>query len=213
VCVRIGSQVPLFMDLLIAKLHQVMGFGGEGEGGGGAEEGREWAVSSGCAPTASLRKKPLRSALPLTPSRARLARLLPLAPSPQACILTVPKYFTFRPGGPVTEAQHFSRLGYQMVDDAKRPGAKRLETTDEYALRVSAYLHLYAAVLGTPGGSARAPHPHPVGNGWAWLARHLNALPATRVTAAALQAFLAHAGEGAGGRASRRRGGVALGTA
>ncbi|GBF94860.1 hypothetical protein Rsub_08032 [Raphidocelis subcapitata] len=133
VCVRVGSQVPLFVDLLVAKLHQ-------------------------------------------------------------ACILTVPKYFTYRPGGAVSEADHFSRLGYALVDDAKRPGHKRLETTDEYAVRVAAHLHLYAALLGTPGGDARAPHPHPAANGWAWMARHLNALPATRVTAAALHAFLDHAG-------------------
>jgi hypothetical protein len=82
-----------------------------------------------------------------------------------------------------------------MVDDPRAPGgAKRLETTDEFARRVAACLHLYAALLGTPGGDARSPHPHPAANGWAWLARHLNALPATRVTAVALQAFVAHAG-------------------
>ena len=132
-CVRIGAAAPLFVDLLIAKLHR-------------------------------------------------------------ACILTVPKYYTYRPNSGVSEAEHFARLGYASVDDAKRPGAKRLETTDEYAARVAAHVHLYAALLGTPGGDAHAPHPHPAANGWAWLARHLNALPATRVTAAALHAFVGHAG-------------------
>jgi nucleoporin GLE1 len=94
----------------------------------------------------------------------------------------VPAYYKLRSGG--DEAQYLRLLGYKIGDDGSR------ESTDDFVGRAQGYVMLYAAM--TQSDNPR--NPHGLGQAWGYLARLLNALPADRVTAAALDAFLKVAG-------------------
>jgi hypothetical protein len=86
----------------------------------------------------------------------------------------VPKHIKRTPGA--SDADYFQGLGYKLVDDAKKPDAKRLETADEYVSRMSAMVLLYASIVQTES----AGNPLPLGHGWTWLARCLNSMPPNR---------------------------------
>lgn len=107
----------------------------------------------------------------------------------QACPLAVPAHWGFRPGG--DELGYLRLAGYRVTQDEDNPGAPaEKESTDEFIGRMQGYVMLYAALT----QSDNPGNPHGVPNAWAYLARLLNALPANRATAAALDAFLKVAG-------------------
>jgi len=95
----------------------------------------------------------------------------------QACPLLVPKHTKRSPGASDTE--YFQGLGYRLVDDPRRPDAKRLETADEFVARVMAMVLLYASIVQTES----AGNPLPMSHGWTWMARCLNSMPPNRCAA------------------------------
>jgi nucleoporin GLE1 len=99
----------------------------------------------------------------------------------------VPASYGYRPGA--DEAAYLRLAGYRVAEGAGGD-APRPEPTDEFVARTCGYVALYAALV----QSDNPANPHGLAHGWAWLARALNALPATRATAAALDAFLEVAG-------------------
>lgn len=103
----------------------------------------------------------------------------------RACPLAVPCSYGYRPG---TDEDEYLRLaGYKVTQEE---GRVVKESTDEYVARMQGYVMLYAAIT----QSDNPANPHGLPHAWAYAARLLNALPATRVTAAALDAFLKVAG-------------------
>ncbi|KAI7742627.1 hypothetical protein M8C21_029585 [Ambrosia artemisiifolia] len=68
----------------------------------------------------------------------------------------------------------------------------KLESTDDYVARLTQYMKLYGALLQTEVNGIQ--NPHGIEEGWKWLARFLNALPANIYTIVALEAFLEVAG-------------------
>ncbi|KAJ6824634.1 protein GLE1 isoform X3 [Iris pallida] len=107
-----------------------------------------------------------------------------LAEFHKACIYTVPKHF--HPSDVASQNNDYWKLvGYREEDN-------KMETTDVYLSRMQSYMKLYAAVVQTEIDGIK--NPHGLKEGWAWLARFLNVLPANRSTATALYAFLKMAG-------------------
>lgn len=111
-----------------------------------------------------------------------------LARLQDACPLAVPAYWGFRPGGDDLEYLRLARYKVTVDDDAG--GAITTESTDEYVGRMAGCVMLYAAVT----QSDNPANPHGLAHAWEYLARLLNGVPANRVTAAALDAFLKVAG-------------------
>ena len=109
----------------------------------------------------------------------------------------MPKHIKRTPGA--SDADYFQGLGYKLVDDAKKPDTKRLETADEYVSRMSAMVLLYASIVQTES----AGNPLPLGHGWTWLARSLNSMPPNRLVGCAggLRVF----GGGGGQRGGNQR--------
>lgn len=103
----------------------------------------------------------------------------------EVCIFTVPKYYVFRKSQFENDRAYYKALGYN------EEGGK-LESTDDYAARMNAYVTLYAAI--TQADIDGGANPHGLKEGWAWCARLLNTFPADRLTASALEAFLKVAG-------------------
>ncbi|TQD82181.1 hypothetical protein C1H46_032269, partial [Malus baccata] len=68
----------------------------------------------------------------------------------------------------------------------------KIENVDNYLARLESYMKLYGALVQTE--ISRVENAHGLREGWAWMARFLNALPANRYTAVALKAFLYTAG-------------------
>ncbi|MCO5578266.1 hypothetical protein L7F22_032105 [Adiantum nelumboides] len=108
-----------------------------------------------------------------------------LATLNQVCIFTVPKYYVFKTSQFENDKAYFKICGYK-EDKGK------LESTDEYVARMTAYVTLYAAI--TQAETDGIANPHGLKEGWAWCARLLNSLPADRLTASALEAYLKVAG-------------------
>ena len=75
-------------------------------------------------------------------------------------------------------------------DEEKGKVVVTKESTDEYMGRMQGYVMLYAAMT----QSDNPANPHGLQHAWEYLSRLLNALPANRLTAAALDAFLKVAG-------------------
>jgi nucleoporin GLE1 len=94
------------------------------------------------------------------------------------CPLTIPLYWGYRAGG--SEPQYLALLGYKPGDSGNN------ESTDEYVARMQGYVMFYAAFT----QSDNPMNPHGLQFAWAYIARLLNSLPPTRITAAALDAFL-----------------------
>ncbi|KAI7837388.1 hypothetical protein COHA_008755 [Chlorella ohadii] len=105
----------------------------------------------------------------------------------QVCPLTVPKYVVFKSGA--DEDGYLKQLGYRIRTD-EDTGEVTKESTDEFVGRMQGYLMLYAAAM----QSDNPQNPHGLGHAWELLARLLNALPANRVTATAVDAVLKVAG-------------------
>ncbi|PKU79832.1 hypothetical protein MA16_Dca016277 [Dendrobium catenatum] len=107
-----------------------------------------------------------------------------LAEFHRACIYTVPKHLQASDAASQTK-DYWKMLGYREEDGG-------LESTDEFLNRVESCMKLYAALIQTEIDGVK--NPHGLKYGWAWLAMFLNALPANRTTAVALEAFLKMAG-------------------
>ncbi|KAF5175156.1 Gle1, partial [Thalictrum thalictroides] len=116
--------------------------------------------------------------------QAPLAMDLLLAEFHKACIFTVPKYVVKSQSGLSKEA-YLKLLGYREEDG-------KLETEDKYLGRVESCMKLYGALVQTEINGVR--NLHGLEEGWAWLARFLNFLPANIYTAVALEAFIKMAG-------------------
>lgn len=106
-----------------------------------------------------------------------------------ACPLAIPMYYGFRSGG--DELEYLRLMKYKITEDEEKGKVVMTkESTDEYMGRMQGYVMLYAAIT----QSDNPANPHGLQHAWEYLARLLNALPANRLTAAALNAFLKVAG-------------------
>ena len=103
------------------------------------------------------------------------------------CPLVVPKYVGFRQG--MDEDAYLKSLGYKIhIDEDTSKVVK--ESTDEFVGRMQGYIMLHAAIT----QSSHARNPHGLAFAWKYMARALNSLPANRLTATAIDAFLRIAG-------------------
>ncbi|KAJ9554605.1 hypothetical protein OSB04_018650 [Centaurea solstitialis] len=110
-----------------------------------------------------------------------------LAKLNKVCIFTVPKYLSYSEAAFESEDAYHKAIGYEEEDG-------KLESTDSYLQRLTLHMKLYGALIQTEVDGVR--NLHGIEEGWKWLARFLNALPANIYTAVALQAFLELAGFG-----------------
>lgn len=92
--------------------------------------------------------------------------------------LNVPMYWGYRKGG--NELSYLRLLGYKVTDESN------VESTDEFISRMQGYIMFYAAFT----QSDNSNNNHGLEFAWKYLARLLNSVPPTRVTAAALDSFL-----------------------
>ncbi|CAI9300049.1 unnamed protein product [Lactuca saligna] len=111
-----------------------------------------------------------------------------LAKLNKVCIFTVPKYLSYSEGAFESREAYYKAIGYEEEEDGK------LESTDTYVGRLTQHMKLYAALIQTEVDGFR--NLHGIEEGWKWLARFLNALPANIYTGVALQAFIELAGFG-----------------
>ncbi|XP_019257765.1 PREDICTED: protein GLE1-like [Nicotiana attenuata] len=100
-------------------------------------------------------------------------------------IYAVPKYIIYSEAAFQTKEAYYKAIGYAEEDG-------KIESTNSYVDRLSAYMKLYGALVQTEVEGCQ--NLHGLREGWAWIARFLNVLPANLYTAAALQAFLEMAG-------------------
>ncbi|KAF7124351.1 hypothetical protein RHSIM_Rhsim12G0108000 [Rhododendron simsii] len=121
----------------------------------------------------------------LVSSRVPLAMDLLLAQLNRACIYTVPKHITYSKTLFGTKEAYRQAIGYKEEDGV-------LESEEKYVKRVDSCMRLYGALVQTEDGGVQ--NKHGLTEGWAWLARFLNALPANLYTGVALLAFLEMAG-------------------
>ncbi|CAN6550824.1 unnamed protein product [Malus baccata var. baccata] len=106
-----------------------------------------------------------------------------LAELHRACIYTVPKHYS--QSAFQSQEAYYKAIGFK-EDEGK------IENVDNYLARLESYMKLYGALVQTE--ISRVENAHGLREGWAWMARFLNALPANRYTAVALKAFLYTAG-------------------
>ncbi|XP_052206185.1 mRNA export factor GLE1 isoform X2 [Diospyros lotus] len=123
----------------------------------------------------------------LLASQVPLVMDLVLAKLNKVCIYTVPKYISYSKSSFDTKAAHYKAIGYKEEDG-------QIENEESYVSGIASYMSLYGALVQTEIQGIQ--HAHGLGEGWSWLARFLNALPANLYTAVALQAFLEVAGFG-----------------
>jgi len=102
------------------------------------------------------------------------------------CPLTVPKHLGYRPES--DEDEYLRAVGYRITIDDE--GKVEKESTDEFISRCQGYLLFYAAMT----QSDVPANPLGLGSAWAYLAKTINALPATRLTAVAVESFVKVAG-------------------
>ncbi|KAL2543309.1 Protein GLE1 [Abeliophyllum distichum] len=121
----------------------------------------------------------------LVTSKIPLAMDVLLAELNRACIYTVPKHINYSVAKFKTKDAYYKAIGYEEKDG-------KIETTDSYVERLRAYMKLYGALVQTEVGGVQ--NLHGLREGWAWLARLLNALPANLYTAVALISFIEMAG-------------------
>ncbi|GLU21729.1 hypothetical protein SLE2022_378500 [Rubroshorea leprosula] len=108
-----------------------------------------------------------------------------LAEFHRACIYTIPKHITHIESAFESKEAYCKAIGYR-EDEGK------IESTEDYLKRLESYMRLYGALVQTEVQGFQ--NIHGLKEGWAWLARFLNALPANIYTAVALNAFLQMAG-------------------
>ncbi|XP_030510976.1 mRNA export factor GLE1 isoform X2 [Cannabis sativa] len=108
-----------------------------------------------------------------------------LAELHKACIYTVPKHIVYTQSAFESKEAYLKTLGFR-EDEGK------IENVKDYLIRVESYMKLYGALVQTEINGFQ--NTHGLKEGWAWIARFLNTLPANRDTAVALNAFLRMAG-------------------
>ncbi|GLT36662.1 hypothetical protein SLA2020_110250 [Shorea laevis] len=108
-----------------------------------------------------------------------------LAEFHRACIYTIPKHIAHVESSFESKEAYCKAIGYR-EDEGK------IESTEDYLKRLESYMRLYGALVQTEVQGFQ--NIHGLKEGWAWLARFLNALPANIYTAVALNAFLQMAG-------------------
>lgn len=121
----------------------------------------------------------------LVTSKIPLAMDILLAELNRACIYTVPKHINYSAAHFKTKDAYYKAIGYEEKDG-------KIESTDSYVERLSSYMKLYGALVQTEVNGFQ--NLHGLREGWAWLARFLNTLPANLYTAVALHSFLEMAG-------------------
>ncbi|KAJ6321435.1 hypothetical protein OIU77_011499 [Salix suchowensis] len=121
----------------------------------------------------------------LVTSQVPQAMDLILAEFHRACIYTVPKHVVYSKSFFESKEAYYKDIGHR-EDDGK------LESEKDYLKRLESYMKLYGALVQTEVQGV--PNIHGPKEGWAWLARFLNVLPANMYTAVALNAFLQTAG-------------------
>lgn len=104
-----------------------------------------------------------------------------LAEFNRACIYTVPKHIHYSEAAFESKEAYYKAIGYREEDG-------NVESTSSFLERTGSYMKLYGALLQTEVEGV--PNIHGLKEGWSWLARFLNALPANLYTATALEAFL-----------------------
>ncbi|KAL2332722.1 hypothetical protein Fmac_013935 [Flemingia macrophylla] len=108
-----------------------------------------------------------------------------LAELHMACLYTVPKHLVYKKSVFQSKEAYFKSIGYR-EDEGK------MESTEDYLKRLESYMKLYGALVQTE--TTNVQNLHGLKEGWAWLARFLNTLPANQYTAVSLNAFLQMAG-------------------
>ncbi|XP_022726258.1 protein GLE1-like isoform X2 [Durio zibethinus] len=103
----------------------------------------------------------------------------------RACIYSVPKHISYSKSAFESKEAYWKAIGY-------REDHGKIESSKDYLKRLESYMKLYGALVQTE--VAGCQNVHGLNEGWAWLARFLNALPANIYTAVALNAFLQMAG-------------------
>ncbi|KAL8037818.1 hypothetical protein ABFX02_11G062600 [Erythranthe guttata] len=121
----------------------------------------------------------------LVTSQIPLAMDILIAKLNRVCIYTVPKHISYSSEAFITKDAYFKAIGYEENDG-------KIESTDEYVEKLSCYMKLYGAIVQAEVGGFQ--NMHGLAEGWAWLARFLNNLPANLFTAVALNSFLEMAG-------------------
>ncbi|RAL38792.1 hypothetical protein DM860_013473 [Cuscuta australis] len=123
-------------------------------------------------------------AIVLVTSQVPVAMDIIISELNKVCIYTVPKYIEYSTSVFKTKEAYCRAIGFQ--EDGK------FESDNSYLSRLHAYMKLYGAIVQTEVEGFQNLHGHQ--EGWAWLARFLNTIPANLYTAAALIAFLEAAG-------------------
>ncbi|KAL8127990.1 hypothetical protein AgCh_014786 [Apium graveolens] len=108
-----------------------------------------------------------------------------LAELNRVCIYSVPKYMSYSDSVFKKEEAYNKAIGYQEEDG-------KLGNSDTYVERVRSCMKLYVALVQTEAEGVK--NPHGIEEGWAWMARFLNALPANLYTVVSLQTFIEMAG-------------------
>ncbi|KAL8100617.1 mRNA export factor GLE1-like [Apium graveolens] len=104
-----------------------------------------------------------------------------LAELNRVCIYSVPKYMSYSESVFKTKEAYNKAIGYQEEDG-------KLGNSDTYVERVRSCMKLYGALVQTEAEGVK--NPHGIEEGWAWMARFLNALPANLYTVVSLQTFI-----------------------
>ncbi|KAL3635669.1 hypothetical protein CASFOL_020216 [Castilleja foliolosa] len=118
-------------------------------------------------------------------SKIPLAMDILIAELNRVCIYTVPKHIVYSQEVYRTKDSYLKAIGYTEENG-------RIWSTDDYIERLSSYMRLYGALV-----QAEVPgfqNLHGLKEGWSWLARFLNAVPANLYSAVALYSFLEMAG-------------------
>ncbi|XP_048233350.1 mRNA export factor GLE1 isoform X2 [Ricinus communis] len=108
-----------------------------------------------------------------------------LAEFHRGCIYTVPRHVTYSKSAFESKEAYQKTIGYQEQNG-------KIESTTDYLKRLECYMRLYGALVQTEVQGFQ--NSHGPNEGWAWLARFLNNLPANIYTAVALNGFLKTAG-------------------
>ncbi|RDX67028.1 Protein GLE1, partial [Mucuna pruriens] len=108
-----------------------------------------------------------------------------LAELHMACLYTVPKHLVYKKSAFESKEAYFRSIGYREEDG-------KMESTEDYLKRLESYMKVYGALVQTE--TTNVQNFHGLQEGWAWLARFLNTLPANQYTAVSLNAFLQMAG-------------------
>ncbi|CAI9093056.1 OLC1v1028462C1 [Oldenlandia corymbosa var. corymbosa] len=104
----------------------------------------------------------------------------------RVCIYTVPKHISYSKSVFTTHEEYYNAIGFEQEEDGK------IESVDSFIGRMTSCMKLYGAIVQTE--VRRFQNLHGIEEGWAWLARFLNALPPNSYTAVALYSFIEMAG-------------------